>query len=322
MAQGTRVGQYKLIEVVSQGEILTIHRARDIEQDQRVVIRMVQPYLLGDADLRDRFRREAEKLTRLRHPHIIPVRDIQTSADALYLVTDEPTGESLERRLTGKGPLEIDDALSIISKIAEALDYAHGQDVFHHDLRPANVHLVGKTPMLSGFYLLEAVGATPVYMAPEQLDETSAAAADRRSDAYTLGVVVYEMLTGRPPFKGTAADVAAAHLTQRPTPPRVHNPDLLPALDAILLKALAKQPQNRYQTAGELADALHQAVQTAQTRRMAHEPAFDSKAGIAKETTYKPSFLNDDGGMPVWIWVGLGILLAVVVAAIILLTTS
>jgi serine/threonine-protein kinase len=322
MAQGTSVGQYKLIEVVSQGEILTIHRARDTKRDQLVVVKMVQPHLLGDLDLRDRFRREAEKLSRLHHPHIVPVRDILISADALFLVTDEPTGESLERQLTGKGPLEIDDALSIISKIAEALDYAHDQEVFHHDLRPANVHLVGKTPVLSSFYLLEAVGATPVYMAPEQLDETSAAAADRRSDAYTLGVVVYEMLTGRPPFEGTAADVAAAHLTQRPMPPRVHSPDLLPALDAILLKALAKQPQNRYQTAGELADALHHSVQTAQTRRMAHERAFDSKTGIAKEPAYKPSFLDDDGSIPVWIWVGLGVLLAVVVAAVILLTTS
>lgn len=322
MALGTRLDQYELLEIAGQGEIFTVYRAHDTERDRPVILKLIQSHLRDDSDLIDRFHREAERLIRLRHPHIAPVHDVNISEDALYLVADHPAGEPLERRLAGHGPLEIDDMLSIVSQVAEALDYAHGQGVLHHDVRPANIYLEGRSSVLTDFYLLEAVGATPVYMAPEQLDETSAETVDRRSDAYALGVVVYEILTGRPPFEGAAADVAAAHLTQRPTPPRMHNPDLLPALDVILLKALAKQPQSRYQTAGELATALHEAVQAAQTRRMADDGVFDNRAGTGNEMTSRPLPLDSEGGVPAWVWVGAGILLVVVVAAVILLATS
>ena len=193
----------------------------------------------------------------LNHPHIIPILEATTEPDAFYVVSGIPDGESLERWLAGQAPVDVDNTLSIIPQIAEALDYAHEQGVVHHDVRPSNIYINGNTAVLTGFFLLEAIGAAPTYVAPEQLDETSAEVADRRSDVYALGVVVYEMLTGRPPFEGTSADVAAAHLTQRPLSPRLHNPDLFPALDAILLKALAKQPSARYQSASALAIALH-----------------------------------------------------------------
>jgi serine/threonine protein kinase len=322
MSPGRRIGPYELSEAAGQGEILGVYRARDTKRDQSVVLKLIQPHLQEDAGLIMRFRRRAETLARLQHPHLVLIREVSVGKDEVYLVTEAPSGQSLERRLAGHGPLEIDDVLSIVSQVAEALDYAHEQGVLHHDVRPANIHLDGKTARLADFLLLEAVGATPVYMAPEQLDETSAEASDGRSDIYALGVVVYEMLTGSPPFKGTATEVAAAHLTQRPTPPRVHNPDLLPALDAILLKALAKQPQNRYQTAGELANALYEAVQVARTRRMADSEAFSSRARGVGETGYKPSKAGRKGGLPTWAWIGLGILLVVVVTAVILLATG
>ena len=237
-------------------------------------------------------------------------------------MTDEPEGESLERQLAGHGPLEVDDALSIISQVAGALDFAHEQGVFHLDIRPANIILKDRTAVLVNFFLLEALGATPAYVAPEQLDETSAGAPDSRSDAYALGIVVYEMLAGRPPFEGTGAEIAQAHLTQRPLSPRLHNPDLFPSLDAILLKALSKQPQSRYQSAGSLATALREAVQTAQTRRMATDGVFDDNRANANETSYNPLTSIVAGGVPLWIWVGLAILLTVVVASVILLATS
>lgn len=321
MTVGTRIGPYQLLEILSQGEILTIYRARDTEHDRPVIVKLVQHHLASDEGLVDRFRRRADELVSLRHPHVVPVLDAGVN-DAVYLVADVPSGESLERRLATRGPLDIDSVLSVVSQLAEALDYAHERRVLHHDVRPANVYLEDRTVRLANFYLLEAVGATPVYMAPEQLDETSAEAADRRSDAYALGIVVYEMLTGRLPFEGTAADVAAAHLTQRPTPPRVHNPDLLPALDAILLKALAKQPYSRYQTAGKLAAALREALQTAQTRRMDDDGVFfDGGIQMGNDSAYK-AFSDDRGGIPAWIWVGMGILLIVVVVVLILLATG
>jgi serine/threonine-protein kinase len=309
---------------VGQGRIFTIYRARDTERDRLVTLKVLQHHLTSDQDLVERLRREASKLISLRHSLIVPVHDVVVDdASGVYLVSDIPQGESLEQRLAARGPLEVDSILLIVSQLANALDYAFERGVLHHDVRPANIYLDDEnTARLADFYLLEAVGATPVYMAPEQLDETSAESADRRSDVYSLGIVVYEMLTGRLPFEGTEADVAAAHLAERPTPPRIHNPDLLPALDAILLKALSKQPYNRYQTATRLASALHEAVQTALTRRMSDDGVFDILARPADDPAYGASSAHDQGGTPVWIWVGVGILLLVVIAAVILLATA
>jgi serine/threonine-protein kinase len=322
MTKGRRVGRYELLEDVAQGEILTIYRARDTERDRPVIVKMVHTSPQEDSELVARFRRRSEELLSLRHPNISPVLDASFGPEALYLVASIPEGESLDQRCARHGPLEVDDVLSIISQVAEALDYAHGHEVLHHDIRPANVFLHNKTVMLTDFFVLEAVGASPVYMAPEQLDETSGQATDQRSDAYAVGVIVYKMLTGRPPFEGTAADVAAAHLTQRPLAPRVHNPDLFPAVDAILLKALAKQPQSRYQSAGELVTALHEAVQTAQTRRIAEVGVFGDPVRIAREAARRTQSSPSAEGIPTWIWVGLGILLIVVITVVILLVTS
>jgi serine/threonine protein kinase len=322
MDQGRKLGQYELLKVMGRGEMLTLYRARDTERDRPVMLKLVHAHAEDGPDLIARFRRRAEELLHLSHPHIVPVLDASFDKDALYLVSDIPGGEALERRLAGHGPLDIDDTMPIISQVAEALDYAHKQGVFHHDVRPANIYLKDRTAVLADFFLLEAIGATPTYVAPEQLDETSAETADTRSDAYALGVVAYEMLTGRPPFEGTAADVAAAHLTQRPLSPRLHNPDLFPALDAILLKALAKQPMSRYQSAGALAVALHEAVQSAQTLRMADDGVFYNRIRLATQTKYRPMSPNDAGGVPAWVWAGLGILLAVLIATVILLATG
>ncbi len=328
MTSGTRIGPYELLESVGQGKIFTIYRARDTERDRLVILKLVQHHLTSDEDLVDRLRREASKLISLRHSLIVPIHDVVVDTDSIqaggvYLVSDVPQGQSLEQRLASHGPLEVDSILLIVSQLANALDYAYERGVLHHDVRPANIYLDDDNmARLADFYLLEAVGATPIYMAPEQLDETSAESADRRSDVYALGIVIYEMLTGRLPFEGTRADVAAAHLAERPTPPRVHNPDLLPALDAILLKALSKQPYNRYQTASRLASALHEAVQTALTRRMSDDGVFDTMPRPADDTAYGASSSDDEDGTPVWIWVGVGILLLVVIATIILLATS
>jgi serine/threonine-protein kinase len=275
-----------------------------------------------DADLINRASQRAQALLDLHHPNIVSIRDARFEPDAVYFVTDIPEGESLEQRLAQHGPLEVDDALSIISQVAAALDYAHEQGTFHHDIRPANIILQDGTALLTDFFMLEALGATPAYAAPEQLDETSAGTPGSRSDAYALGVVVYEMLAGKPPFEGSAAEVALAHLTQRPLSPRLHNPDLFPSLDAILLKALSKQPQSRYQSAGSLANALREAVQAAQTRRMADEGVFGNSRTNADETSYNALTSITAGGVPLWIWIGLGILLTVVVSSAILLATN
>lgn len=322
MVEGRWLGPYKLVEVTARGELLAHYRAYDTQRDRPVLIKLVHSHMQDDADLINRASQRAQALLDLHHPNIVSIRDARFEPDAVYFVTDIPEGESLEQRLAQHGPLEVDDALSIISQVAAALDYAHEQGTFHHDIRPANIILQDGTALLTDFFMLEALGATPAYAAPEQLDETSAGTPGSRSDAYALGVVVYEMLAGKPPFEGSAAEVALAHLTQRPLSPRLHNPDLFPSLDAILLKALSKQPQSRYQSAGSLANALREAVQAAQTRRMADEGVFGNSRTNADETSYNALTSITAGGVPLWIWIGLGILLTVVVSSAILLATN
>lgn len=322
MVEGRWLGPYKLVEVTARGELLAQYRAYDTQCDRPVLIKLVHSHVQDDADLINRVSQRAQALLDLHHPNIVSIRDARFEPDAVYFVTDIPEGESLEQHLAHRGPLEVDDALSIISQVAAALDYAHEQGTFHHDIRPANIILQDGTALLTDFFILEALGATPAYAAPEQLDETSAGTPGSRSDAYALGVVVYEMLAGRPPFEGSAAEVALAHLTQRPLSPRLHNPDLFPSLDAILLKALSKQPQSRYQSAGSLATALREAVQAAQTRRMADDGVFGDSRANADETSYNALTSITAGGVPLWVWIGLGILLIVVVSSAILLATN
>ena len=322
MSQRRQLGQYELVELLGQGEILSVYRGYDTKRGRTVILRLVPPQLQDDTELTARFRRRAEQLLLLSHPHIVPALEAGCEKDALYLVSDAPDGESLDRRLLSQGPMEIDDVLSIFSQVAEALDYAHQYGVFHHDLRPAHIYLRDKTALLTDFSLLEGIGATPTFLAPEQLDETSAEVADGRADAYALGAIIYQTLAGKPPFEGAAVDVAKAHLTERPLPPRVHNPDLFPAVDPILLKALAKQPKRRFQSAGELVNALEEALRTAQTRRMTHAGAFGNRSVSTDDTAKMSSSRRKQGRAPVWVWIGLGILLAVVITSVILLTTG
>jgi len=314
-----QVNHYELTELIDQGELLSVYRARDTQRNQPVILKLLNS---DDAGLVERFRQEAKPWLGLHLPHMLPVRQIHTGRDACYLVINVPEGQTLEQRIARSGPLDIDDVLSVVAQVAEALDYVHKQDLVHGDVRPANIYLADKTVTLANIRLLEAVGATPVYMAPEQLDPTRAASVDQRSDVYALGCVIYEMLTGRPPFEGSAEEVSAAQQTQRPAPPRVYNPDLLPVLDAILLKALAKPPSSRYQTAGALTAALHEAVQDAQTRRMAGGEVFGRRSPVDTKATRPVSVSDDIRRVPVWVWIGAGILIAVIVAAVILLATG
>ena len=319
MPSSEHIHQYELIELTDQGEWLSVYRARDTEHNQMVVLTLLRS---DDTQLVERFRQEAERLHTLHLPHTVPVRQVYAGSDAHYIVTDAPTGESLAQRLARSGSMEVDDTLAIVSQVAEALDYAHKQGLVHGRVHPGSIFLDGKAVMLASASLVETIGASYAYMAPECLDAQQAEQVDHRSDVYALACVVYEMLTGRPPFEGSEEEVLAAHQTQRPVPPRIHNPDLLPVLDAILLKALAKRPQSRYQTSGGLVAALREAVQEAQTRRMAGGGMFTGRIARDAKST-RPVLITDSaGGIPTWVWIGAGIFIAVVITLAILLATS
>jgi serine/threonine protein kinase len=311
-----------LLEPEGTGEFLAVYRAYDTHDDQPVVLKLVHPHLLDDPELVTRFRSRTKELLSLKHPAIAPVYDARLDQDALYAVTAVPAGESLVHSIVREAPLEVDDVLSIASQLAGALDYAHEHGIIHADLQPANVYVERGTVTLTGFLLLEAVETSPTFMAPEQLDETSGQIPDVRSDVYSMGAILYALLTGRPPFEGTSTEVAAAHLTQRPLQPRVLNPDLLPALDAILLKALAKQPHSRYQSVEKLMGSLWEAVHTAQTRRMGPDTLYSRSTKTISRRRLIPLALSSPAGIPTWAWVGLGIFLLVVTASAILILTG
>jgi len=317
MPEIKQVGRYKLLAREGQGDLLNVYRAHDLKRDQPVILKLLHPHLQDDARVAKHFCHQAERLARLQQAHIVPVCDVGTQ-DHFYLVTGIPPGISLAQHLASHGPLEIDDLLSVITQLAQALDYAHGQGIYHHDVRPSNIYLQDEHVWLDNFYLLEAVGAPTTYVAPEQVDPRNFGAADHRSDTYALAVMLYEMLTGKPPFEGSREAVMQAHLTQRPKVPRAHRPDLLPALDAILLKALTKRPESRYQTANALANALHEAVQGAQTRLMTDSGVFSRKAMAMQ----RKKSSGNGASIPTWAWVGGGVLLAVVVSVVILLATA
>ena len=280
--------RYALERELGQGGMATVYLAEDVRHRRKVAVKVLRPELAATLGP-ERFFREIEVAARLQHPHILPLHDSGEAGGFLYFVMPYVDGHNLRHRLTRQGELPIHDAVRILSEVADALAYAHGQRVVHRDIKPDNVLISGRHALVTDFGVAKAVSeatgrhqltsagialGTPAYMAPEQ------AAADphldHRVDIYALGVLGYELLIGRPPFTGqSSAEVLAAHMTQQPEPIIARRPAVPEALDAIIMKCLAKRPADRWQDAGELATQLEQqltpsvGVTPTQTRPMA-----------------------------------------------------
>jgi eukaryotic-like serine/threonine-protein kinase len=273
-------GKFEIVGLLGEGGTGTVYDAIRIAEKDAVALKVVHPHLLGDKQIRGRFTREANILRRLQGPHLLAVLDSGEVPDPngsasgfLYLALPKVDGPALDQLLATEGPLAIDRTLDIILEVCEALGAAHAQGVIHRDLKPANVLLEGGQKVIvvdfgmakivtgggTGTTALTAhnmVFGTPEYMAPEQArgDEL-----DARCDIYATGVMLYEMLTGSVPFTGaTPLNVLTAHLTMPPPPPSSKNPNrrIPPALEAVVMHAIAKDPAARYATASELSAAL------------------------------------------------------------------
>jgi Tol biopolymer transport system component len=276
LASGTRLGPYEIISPLGVGGMGEVYRGRDTRLDRTIAIKVLLAHLADDSDRRQRFEREARAVSSLTHPHICALYDIGHQDGIDFLVMEYLEGETLDQRLV-RGPLPLDQAISYGIEIADALAQAHRQGLVHRDLKPANIMLTRTGAKLLDFGLaksldceasvvtsegvaragetksLTAEGAilgTLQYMAPEQVEGSDA---DARTDLFALGTVLYEMATGRKAFEGKSqASLLAAILEREPAPMAAFQPITPPALDHVVRRCLAKDPDERWQAASDV----------------------------------------------------------------------
>ncbi len=264
---GQKLGKYELLETVGQGAFGTVYKARDAELDRVVAVKVPRAGQLADAQDLDRFLREARSVAQLRHASIVTVHDVGQVEGVPYLVSDFVAGVTLADLLSARRP-GFRETAELLAAVSDALHYAHQRGVVHRDVKPSNVMIgEGGAAFLMDFGLAKReageismtldgqVLGTPAYMAPEQARGESHAVGPR-ADVYSLGVVLYQLLTGELPFRGTQRMLLHQVVHDEPRPPRRLNDRIPRDLETICLKAMAKEPGRRYATAQAFAEDL------------------------------------------------------------------
>ena len=265
---GERLGQrYEILAELGRGGMGTVYRARDIELDEEIAIKTLRPELVTDTTLLARFKDEIRLARRLSHQNIVRTHDFGEWSGVYFLTMEYVEGITVRELLDTRGRLGISSTLAIATQLAQSLAVAHAHGVIHRDIKPQNLLLdaagVLKVMDFGVARLVERstsvteaglVIGTPAYMPPEQLMGEKV---DARSDLFAAGVVLYECLTGRPPFEASSVvSLVAKLLSQEPQPPTALNPEVPPALSALVLQLLAKKPEDRVQSAAELVEQL------------------------------------------------------------------
>lgn len=260
--------RYELLEVLGEGGMGTVYLARDIRHDRKVALKTIHPGLTT-TEVRERFEREIHVTAQLQHPHILPLHDSGEAAGLLYYVMPLVEGESLKQRLKRKGRLPMAESLRIAREVASALSYAHERGVVHRDIKPGNILLSAGEAVVTDFGIAKALADTgteqatqtgtalgsPAYMSPEQ--SLGQRELDARTDVYSLGCVLYEMLAGEPPFSGPTPLATIAQSLHEPTPPlRGRVQGIPPHIEAAVHRALSKSREDRFATAEEFGRAL------------------------------------------------------------------
>jgi protocatechuate 3,4-dioxygenase beta subunit len=280
---GRELGPYRILEQIGIGGMATVYKAHHAATDRYVAIKVLLEHISRDANVQGRFKREARIVAHLEHPHILPVYDYGEDETRLYLVMRYVEAGTLKDRMA-TGSMDLDEINHIINQVGGALTYAHGQGVIHRDIKPGNVLLdndgncyltdFGLARMMEASVQLTVTGVglgTPAYMSPEQGQGEKV---DERSDIYALGVVLYEMVTGQVPYHAeTPMAVVLQHITAPLPLPSHVNPDVHPSVERVILKAMAKNPDDRYQTVAEMVTAFDAAVQLAEAQKAVPEPA-------------------------------------------------
>jgi len=287
---GQTLGPYRIVEQIGIGGMATVYKAYQPSMDRYVAIKVLPAIVSRDPAFLKRFRREGKVVAKLEHKHILPVHDYGEQEGLTYLVMRYVEAGTLRDRLAA-GQLDLPAIYRIIAQVGAALDYAHRLGVIHRDVKPTNVltdsqgdaYLTdfGLARIMESSEQLTATGVgvgTPAYMAPEQGQGLKI---DHRSDIYSLGVMLYEMVTGRVPYEAeTPMAVVIKHITAPLPLPSSVKPDILPQVERVILKAMAKDPDDRFQTVGEMVAALDAAVRRAQAEAPA---AVVGEPTVAKE---------------------------------------
>lgn len=269
---GKQLGEYRLEALLAQGGMARVYRAVDVRLQRLVVVKVIDPPRRNDPDYMMRFEREAQAISRLDHPNIVRLYRFDEQDGWLYMAMQHVAGADVETVLASyradKEFIEPDEAHRIIDEVCSALDYAHSQGVIHRDVKPANILLdrQGHAFLTDfGLALVTDIGTrgeifgSAYYIAPEQA--ISSAKAVPQSDLYAVGVILYEMFTGNVPFKAAEPlDIALLHINEAPPPLRQLRPGINPELEAVILRALAKKPEERYPNGAALSEAVDQSL--------------------------------------------------------------
>ncbi|HEX7280890.1 MAG TPA: serine/threonine-protein kinase, partial [Vicinamibacterales bacterium] len=273
LGAGARLGPYEIVAPLGAGGMGEVYRAKDSRLNRTVAIKVLAEDAANDSDRRERFEREAKAISALDHPNICPLYDVGDHQGTYFLVMPCLEGETLADRLT-RGPVPVDQAIKTAIEIATALDVAHRHGIIHRDLKPGNIMLtkagvklldfglaklkkaegpLGETTMVKGTGVGTLLGTMP-YMSPEQIEGRDV---DARSDIFSFGAVIYELITGERAFKGdTAASVIGAIMKDQPPPITSRQPLTPAALDHVVATCLEKDPEERWQSAADIAREL------------------------------------------------------------------
>jgi hypothetical protein len=341
---GQTLGQYQIVEPLGTGGMATVFKAFHPALERYVAIKVLPPYYAHEPGFAERFAREARAVAQLEHPHILPVYDSGQEGGYSYIVMKYVPAGTLKEQVSA-GTLSLEQIVDVLCQIAEALDCAHQHGIIHRDVKPSNVLMdqgrwalltdFGLARMVEGSAQLTASGVgvgTPAYMAPEQ---GKGAKVDARADVYSLGILLFEMLTGRVPFDAeTPMAVVVKHITDRLPMPRSLDPTIPELVEGVVLRALAKEPDDRYASAGALAAALQDAVRAttawpdlepapfepppmpAEALSLPSEPVMAEEAGTRETTEVLPRRT-----LPWWAW-AVGALSLLILSVFVLMATG
>jgi len=278
--------RYRILEPIGAGGSSQVYLAQDTALGREVAIKVLDPQAAADGTLRKLFVKEARALAQLTHPNIVGVYDVGEVDGLPFIVMEHVAGSSLKQRIERSGALPLDDAVRLTDEIANGLAFAHSRGIIHADMKPSNILLdQSDQPKICDFGIARTPAeesdspqlfATALYVAPERVEGRPASVA---SDIYGLGLVVYEMLVGKPPFtSGNAAVLLRDHVVRPPVPPSHLRPSLPKEVDSIVLKALAKDPALRYHKATDIGEALSKMLQTHNAATAAATHSFDDYA--------------------------------------------